>query len=670
MSTTKGMNIFYNIMTSGKTFDSRDVSLMDMRVRYILLNSMIFLGGTLLFLFGYQSLRVGAPLLGVFDISMGFITLLGFVLLRTRFPFAISGFLTVVSFMFLCAYLAQSGGVQGSGVLWAYSFPLLSIFLLGMGMGTLLSGLLGSFIAIVVLVPGFSAVEFQRSFALRTVGVYILVLVCTLVYEKTKIEKDRHLAILNRTLEAERNEVVTMKDNLKDGIFLMDAAFSIQPSYAPVLSSILAIQEPGGKNFLELLQNSLKEKELSTLKDYFNMVHQRSYDMAMLEEINPLQELTYYSVETGEKRILSCAFAPVDRQDGVVLILGTVKDLTREAELAQQLSEEEDKRQKEMRSLFEVIHVDPNVLSDFIEDTEYEFERINELLKDTQKSSASVMIEIYQSVHAIKSNAVILGLENFSAKLHGLERKIAQLRDQKDVSFEEVLHITVELNVILEEKDSFKDLLKKIQSFKSDEGQVQEGYVLLKTLEKVVEKSTNTLGKKAKLSVKKIDPRVFDGCSRRLIKDVLVQLVRNAVAHGIESPDVRQEKGKNEMGTITLLLEVADGNGVIQLTDDGAGLNFIQIREKAQSMGLIPPNYPVDDKNSLLKVLFSPGFSTAAQADLTAGRGMGLSLVLDRINEEGGSIKISTEEGRGTRFAIAIPLREVPSMGTSAPVAS
>jgi len=423
-------NFFLDMMMSGKPLDNRDEATMDTFVRYILLNSMIFLGGSLLVLFGLESIRNGAVLQGYFDLAMAFMTFVGFVVLRTDAPFAISGFLTVIPYLFLCAFLAHSGGVQGSGVLWMYSFPLLAIFLLGMRTGTILSLILLAGVAVSLFVPGVSPVTVHRSFALRTVGVYVLVLACTMIYEKTKVTKDRWVARLNRALQAERDEIAVMKDNLKDGLFLFDTDYLIQPQYSRALEGILSETDLSGRSFIDILGNSLQQKEKETLTDYFTMVFNRSYDAQMLEDINPLHRLSYFSVTTSEEKTLSCTFAPINRDDGRVYILGTVQDQTREVELQQQLSEEEGRRQDEMHALFEVIHVEPRVLNDFIEDAEYEFDRVNTILKDKEKSSQTVMVEIYQAVHAIKSNAVILGLDSFGTKLHALEAEIGRFAER------------------------------------------------------------------------------------------------------------------------------------------------------------------------------------------------------------------------------------------------
>lgn len=644
-----------NVMTSGKPLDSNTEGYMDTLVRYMLLNSLIFMGGSFLFFFGFENFAHHEMAKGIADIAMGMMAFFAFFVLRSPAPFLVSGLMTVIPFGTLCAFFLESGGAQGSGVLWSYSFPMMAIFLLGMRAGLFLSFILFVYLGLAVFIPGFTDRTYPLAFAYRAISVYTLVLAFTVVYEQTRITKDKWVAKLTRALKAERDEIATMKDNLKTGLFLMDRDFLIQPLYSMALETVLSETDLQGKNFLDLLSSSLQQKEHETLIDYFTMVFNRSFDAQMLEDINPLHQLTYFSVSSGDEKKLRCSFAPIDREDGNVYILGTVEDVTLEVALQKQLSEEEGKRQEEMRALFEVIHVEPRVLNDFIEDTEYEFDRINTILKDTERSSQNVMIEIYQSVHAIKSNSVILGLNSFATKLHALEDGIKDFRERHDISFQEILHVTVELEKLMKIKDGFKDLIGKIMSFNMGENRMQEEHVLVQTLERVIDKAGADLGKKAKLVVKGINPRAMEYGPRRAIKEVLMQLVRNAMVHGIESPESRAANGKDASGIIRLSIELISDKIVIQLTDDGRGLDFTAIREKAEEMNLITDPKQFEDRNSLLQVLFMPGFSTAKSADMHAGRGIGLNLVRERVKELKGSIKLQSEEGKGTIFRIFIP---------------
>jgi two-component system chemotaxis sensor kinase CheA len=319
--------------------------------------------------------------------------------------------------------------------------------------------------------------------------------------------------------------------------------------------------------------------------------------------------------------------------------------------------EEETRRQEEMRSLFELIQVDPSVFNDFLGDAEYEFTRIDETLKNDHLNTHEALVEVYQSVHAIKSNAVILGLNTFGEKVHGLESKIKKLRESEtEVPFDDMLHLTVEIEKIAEEKDGFKGVIEKINSFKvSSAGQKQNQYVLIESLTKTTNKAASDLGKNVQFVASDIDGEAIDRGPRRLMKEVLVQLIRNSVVHGIEMPEERRAKKKKETGLVKLSIKIEDQMIHVKLLDDGRGLDFDKISKKALSMKMIKPE-DVNNKSVLLNAIFSPGFSTADDEGMHAGRGIGLNLVRDRVRDAKGTIKLQTEKDKGTVFNVFFPL--------------
>jgi two-component system chemotaxis sensor kinase CheA len=646
------------LLTSNQFENPRAEAVLEDMLRYVIYNVALIFGAAFLISFGITVILGGNMVRGVMDIILGFACITVIFLLRTKIPFVVSGLIPMAPFCGLCAILVISGGEQGFAGLWIYAYPILAVFILGMKVGLLLSGLLLGGIAAATFVSGLAGFNYTPPIALRIIAVYILVLVLTIVYEQIRVLKDRWVKQLTKELKTERDEIAVMKDNLKVGLFLMDNEYHIQPAYSKALEDVLSLDELQGKKFSDILSSSITAKERDTLEDYFTMVLKRSFDAKMLEEINPISEFAYVSGIDGSEKILRSSFATVDRGSGGFFILGTLEDITAAKQLQKRLDEEELKREAEMRSLFEVVQVEPRVFSDFIEDTEYEFDRINDVLKNRKLSAHEVMIDIYQSVHAVKSNALILGLENFSGKLHDLESGIKTMRDKDDVSFEEILHLTVELEKIMKEKDKFRETIEKIQAFKVGLGESrrQDRYVLVETLTKACEKASAALGKRAKFVVDELDGIVLEYGPRRVIKEVLTQLVRNSVYHGIESPEERKSRGKNTEGSIRLSIKYRDNKIHIKLADDGRGLDFGKIRKKAQSLNMIKDADEPLSNSRLLQMIFAPGFSTAEEADLHAGRGIGLNLVKERIGDLHGSIKLQTEPGKGTVFNIFIPL--------------
>ncbi|MCG6136324.1 MAG: hybrid sensor histidine kinase/response regulator [Nostoc sp. LLA-1] len=143
--------------------------------------------------------------------------------------------------------------------------------------------------------------------------------------------------------------------------------------------------------------------------------------------------------------------------------------------------------------------------------------------------------------------------------------------------------------------------------------------------------------------------------------DPLLHLVRNAFDHGIESPQVRQERGKPEQGTIEICAYHQGSQTIIEVRDDGQGLNLESIRKKAIELNLISDNeqskgyFSNSDKAELLDLMFLPGFSTTDQVNEISGRGMGLDIVRSQLQALNGSISVQFLPNQGTTFILKVP---------------
>jgi two-component system chemotaxis sensor kinase CheA len=141
------------------------------------------------------------------------------------------------------------------------------------------------------------------------------------------------------------------------------------------------------------------------------------------------------------------------------------------------------------------------------------------------------------------------------------------------------------------------------------------------------------------------------------IKDPLTHIIRNSVDHGLELPEVRKAKGKDPVGTVKLKAFHEGGYVIIEIIDDGAGLNIERIKTKAQEKGLISADYAkrMSDREAA-KLIFAPGFSTAEQITNISGRGVGMDVVRSNIERIGGVVDVLTVANLGTTIRIKIPL--------------
>ena len=173
-------------------------------------------------------------------------------------------------------------------------------------------------------------------------------------------------------------------------------------------------------------------------------------------------------------------------------------------------------------------------------------------------------------------------------------------------------------------------------------------------LYRVVRQASKETGKQVRLDLLGGTMEMDRGMLDRMTP-AFEHLLRNCVAHGIESTQVRTDAGKDPVGLITVHLR-QEGNDVsVDFSDDGAGLNLARIREKAISLGMITADQTLQDSDAA-NLIFMPGFSTAAQVTELAGRGIGMDVVRSEVNALGGRIETSTVSGKGTHFKLILPL--------------
>ena len=139
------------------------------------------------------------------------------------------------------------------------------------------------------------------------------------------------------------------------------------------------------------------------------------------------------------------------------------------------------------------------------------------------------------------------------------------------------------------------------------------------------------------------------------LSDPLTHIIRNSVDHGIEFPADRIAAGKNEEGTVRLAAEHRGGSIVIEISDDGAGINSDRVLKKAREKGLIGADAVLSD-DEINNLIMLPGFSTAETISDISGRGVGMDVVRSNIQDIGGRISLKSERGRGMTIQLALPL--------------
>jgi len=229
--------------------------------------------------------------------------------------------------------------------------------------------------------------------------------------------------------------------------------------------------------------------------------------------------------------------------------------------------------------------------------------------------------------------------------------------------FGELVIMKNHINQLLKEKQD-RTLVRLIDKMDKPFLDIQEILFKLKLVrvestfrkyKRLVRDVANETGKKLRLILEGTNVEI----DRKILEEInspLVQLIRNAIYHGIESPRERVKKGKNELGTLRLRTYRRSGSIFIEVQDDGMGINYDKIREKVVSRRY----YNSEDAKQLSdedlhKFILMPGFSTLSDADILSGRGMGLAIMAEKIKELGGDFNIQSQKNIGTKFTIEVP---------------
>ena len=179
---------------------------------------------------------------------------------------------------------------------------------------------------------------------------------------------------------------------------------------------------------------------------------------------------------------------------------------------------------------------------------------------------------------------------------------------------------------------------------------------LISSVKSLIDNLSEEVGKSVKLAADDFNPLVIPYRYHRIVKDVIVQLIRNSIVHGIEDPDERKAAKKDPEGVIKIGSRIDNGFFELKYKDDGRGLQIDKMRNKAISMGKWDESTIKSWKDSqIASLIFQPGFSTAEKVDMGAGRGVGMDIIHQRVSEFGGKIKVLFVPGKYCEFKILLP---------------
>ncbi|MEO0443583.1 MAG: GAF domain-containing protein, partial [Pseudomonadota bacterium] len=485
---------------------------------------------------------------------------------------------------------------------------------------------------------------------------------------------DRTLALQKKT-----NDIVNMLQNMGQGLFTITVDGTIHHEYAAHTTTILEKDQIAGVDFMDLLfsQTTLGSDSLAQIEAaVFSILDAETLMFEFNAHLLP-REIVLVMENTSQQKILELDWSPIVYEDSVDKLMVTMRDVTS----LRSLQEEAKHQRQELAIIGQLLAVEAQVFQNFITSAHGFVEQSHTIVRETHERSDTAINSILRNLHTLKGNARTYGLSYITDCVHELESDYHRIRDNQQACWEsKILAADLEgLQQIVTRYDTINQT--KLQRNKIEKQPKVDSATVLQTIESIELENLNqtTAGQLANLYfdllafeaktlttiiadlpqsmasiAEKLDkplPTIkFSGENLYIkyplhdtLRHIFTHVLRNAIDHGIETPEERQDHNKPTAGTITIHLSRTPKHWVIAIADDGRGLSMQQLLEKARTMGITSEHDQLNHQDTA-NLIFFPGLSTAKTVSLVSGRGVGMDAIKTFAEEHGGQVELVLAE--------------------------
>ena len=461
-----------------------------------------------------------------------------------------------------------------------------------------------------------------------------------------------------------------------EGFFLLDADYRIGSVWSEALTRMFSRQDFAGLSFEELLKDLVAPATLATATKYIKLLWGDRAHENLMKSINPLGQLEI-TTDNGhggkETRYLQFDFHRVMGPEGIRHVLCAVGDITSSVLLARELQDSQDNANTQVDMMLGMLHVDPLQLLSFLDTAETSLKLVNTILKEPARTDVEFRKKLgglFRELHGIKGEASALNLKSIASRVHALEDMVSDCKKKPALSGNDFLPLVLKLDDLLAHLRSVREMAARLTTLKETvptagaaaatngaggaRPQSRPVEDLSPALQAMAERLAHDHAKRFRLTVAGLAEVPLSYAA--IIKDCLIQMLRNAAVHGIEPPEVRRAHTKQDVGVVSVHFRKTGEGYELVFEDDGAGIATEALKAAAVRKALISAEEARGmDTRAAMALIFRPGFTTQEDVSMDAGRGVGMDVVARSVYALGGKIGVSTHPGRFTRFKILLP---------------
>lgn len=504
-------------------------------------------------------------------------------------------------------------------------------------------------------------------------------------------------------------QLESINNNIRNGICVIDNEYNIEFGYNKEFTRIFGEKEYLFSSIIDTIFSEGESHKKSELKQFLDIAFtSTTASDFMLNSANPIENFIYSVNRSGhlQKKYLETRIVRFkDKEGSIVKMMFIFNDFTKKKNLETRIEEERKGFQSELSLVTTILCNDQSIVSNFVRETKVKSDEIRTLMNSVERGSRhrEVLRRIQGAVHSIKGNSVSLGFQNITQAAKDFEQCLRNVKDgiqtieeksevvlyhgKLDDSFTSLqttlgklktfagVRYTVDKNsavVSMAKHHQFlNDAERIIENFKKKELQLADLKTLRDSIQSLTWKNAAQLHKEIAL----VHDRASAKCQKKsklnfrasieslpnaqynLLKEIFIHLVRNSIAHGIESPKERTLLHKNEAGTVSIRMYKKKDVCFVDYSDDGAGIDITTVKKKLlaakthtkEEVNTLP-------KSKLLGYIFHHGFSTDRETDDISGLGVGMTVVKNNLQTLRGEIQVRNRQGRGLQINLSFPV--------------
>lgn len=479
-----------------------------------------------------------------------------------------------------------------------------------------------------------------------------------------------------------KREADWILNTVGEGLFLLDGNYDIGVEQSLSLKDMFRSEKDLEGNFFDFISQYVPQGTVKIAQDYIKLLFGDRVKEKLVEELNPLHQVEINIMRRDgsyENNYLDFKFKRVLIDNDVSHLLCSVTDVTKQVRLEQQLLDTKEEQEAQLDLLMSILHVDSKQLSKFFDSAEASLTNINKTLEGQTNMGGEIRVKLRQiarKVHQLKGDAAALGLNKFEFAVHAFEEELEKVQTGTEkITGKELIPAITQLRNMFSELSNMRSLVEKfaktfsvhsgnpadISEASNDDAQQlaevdQHDKALNSSLYNLVETIAKRNEKRVHFTSYGIDDENIPESLLDTVNSAATQLIRNSIIHGAEKPQERVTQGKTDFANLLVSFTALDNQYQLIVRDDGRGIDWQSVIDRAVELSLISEQEASKmDPSQAVSLLFRPGFSSKEEADLDAGRGVGLDVVYQLVKDKNGKVSVQSQKDKYCQFKLVFP---------------